>query len=120
MEQQILRGDIFYADLSQGVGSEQYGLRPVLVIQNDTGNYHSPTIIIATITSKVASKAQLPTHCTIKRQRGLFKKSLVLLEQLQTIDRSRLQDYIGRLSNVDMENVDRALAVSVGLEEFLL
>jgi mRNA interferase MazF len=111
----IRRGDMFYADLTPSVGSEQDGTRPVLIIQNDAGNKHSKTVIAAIITSKTHSKAKLPTHYPIKVQQGLVRDSLVLLEQIRTIDRVRLKEYIGTLDAETMAGIDRALAVSVGL-----
>lgn len=115
-ERKIRRGDIFYADLTLGVGSEQSGFRPVLIIQNNTGNKHSATVIAAVITSRTKHKADLPTHCPLKRQQGLGRDSLVLLEQIRTIDKSRLKEYIGTLDGAAMSGVDKALAVSVGLK----
>ena len=113
----IKRGDIFYADLRPVVGSEQGGIRPVLIIQNDVGNRHSPTVICAAITSKM-NKAKLPTHIEIDASAyGIEKDSVILLEQLRTIDRSRLQDRIGRLSTEKITQIDHALAVSIGLIE---
>jgi mRNA interferase MazF len=109
----IRRGDIFYADLSPVLGCEQGGVRPVLVIQNDIGNKYSPTLIVAAITSK--PKRELPTHVEVLSIEALQKNSVVLLEQIRTIDRIRLLDYIGSLSRIRMSLVDRALAVSVGL-----
>jgi len=114
MNNSILRGDLYYADLNPVVGSEQGGIRPVLIIQNNVGNKHSPTIIIAAITSK-AMKATLPTHHILNAQSGLDRESIVLLEQIRTIDKRRLKEYVGALGNEDMQGVDRALAVSVGL-----
>jgi mRNA interferase MazF len=114
-ERKIKRGDIFYADLMPGVGSEQSGFRPVLIIQNNTGNKHSATVIAAVITSRTKHKADLPTHCPLKRQQGLGRDSLVLLEQIRTIDKSRLKEFIGTLEVAAMIKVDKALAVSVGL-----
>lgn len=108
------RGEIYYADLSPVIGSEQGGLRPVLIIQNDVGNRHSPTTIVAAITSK-QEKSVMPTHVTIKVD-GLNKRSLVLLEQLRTIDKSRVKERVATLDENDMNLVDRALAVSVGIE----
>jgi mRNA interferase MazF len=116
MGRKIRRGDMFYADLTSGVGSEQSGYRPVLIIQNDTGNRHSQTVIAAVITSRISLKSKLPTHCPLKRQQGLGRDSLVLLEQLRTIDKSRLKEYIGTLETGAMSKVDRALAISVGLK----
>jgi mRNA interferase MazF len=115
MDRKIRRGDVFYADLTPSVGSEQDGIRPILIIQNDTGNKHSKTVIAAIITSKTKGKAKLPTHCPIKAQQGLGRDSLVLLEQIRTIDKSRLKEYIGTLDAQTMSAIDKALAVSIGL-----
>lgn len=113
----IKRGDIFYADLRPVVGSEQGGIRPVLIIQNDVGNRHSPTVICAAITSKM-NKAKLPTHIEIDASAyGIEKDSVILLEQLRTIDKRRLENYIGRLDEYHIRRINRALAVSVGLIE---
>jgi mRNA interferase MazF len=106
---------MFYADLPLGVGSEQIGYRPIVIIQNDTGNKHSNTVIATVITSRTEHKPKLPTHCPIKAQQGLGRDSLVLLEQIQTIAKARLKEYIGTLDSVSMSKIDRALAVSVGL-----
>ena len=114
MNQSIFRGQLYYADLNPVVGSEQGGVRPVLVIQNDIGNKHSPTVIVAAITSK-AMKNILPTQHTLPAQNGLDRESIVLLEQVRTIDKQRLKEYVGALGQGDMSAVDRALAVSVGL-----
>ncbi|MBO6010635.1 MAG: type II toxin-antitoxin system PemK/MazF family toxin [Oscillospiraceae bacterium] len=111
----VRRGDIFYADLSPVVDSEQGGLRPVLIVQNDTGNKHSPTVIAAAITSQV-NKAKLPTHIEPgARCYGLSRDSVVLLEQIRTIDKQRLKERMGKLDERLMTKVDSALAVSVGL-----
>ena len=115
MERKIRRGDMFYANLTLGIGSEQIGYRPVLVIQNDTGNKHSQTVITAMITSKMGNKANMPTHCHIKAQQGLERDSMVLLEQLRTIDKTRMKEYIGTLDSDSMDKIDRALTISVGL-----
>ncbi|MDR2357917.1 MAG: type II toxin-antitoxin system PemK/MazF family toxin [Oscillospiraceae bacterium] len=116
MERNIKRGDMYYADLTPGgVGSEQRGVRPILIIQNDAGNRHSNTVIAAVITGRTQSKAKLPTHYPIKRQQGLDRNSLVLLEQLRTIDKTRLRGFIGALDGRDMRGINAALAVSVGL-----
>ena len=109
----IRRGDIFYADLSPVVGCEQGGIRPVLVIQNDIGNRYSPTVIVAAITSK--SKKELPTHVNLGCMETLQKNSVVLLEQIRTIDRIRLLEYIGSVSRLRMLLIDEALSLSVGL-----
>ena len=111
----IKRGDVFFADLSPVVGSEQGGQRPVLIVQNDLGNKYSPTVIVAAITAKIA-KAKLPTHVEIhKEDVGLIKDSVVLLEQVRTIDKKRLIQKLGTLSPELMEKVDVALLVSLGL-----
>lgn len=115
MDNSVRRGDIFYADLSPVVGSEQGGVRPVLIVQNDTGNRHSPTVIAAAITSQTG-KARLPTHIELAaRSAGLPKESVVLLEQIRTLDKRRLREYMGRLDESAMEKVDSAIAVSFGL-----
>lgn len=111
----IRRGDIFYADLSPVVGSEQGGSRPVLILQNDIGNRYSPTVIVAAITSQ--PKRDLPTHVEIGCMEALQKDSVALLEQIRTIDRIRLFEYIGRLNGLQMLSVDQALAISVGLNK---
>jgi mRNA interferase MazF len=112
---QIKRGDIFYADLSPVVGSEQGGTRPVLILQNDIGNQYSPTTIVAAITSQIA-KAKLPTHVEISSDiSGLNKDSVVLLEQIRTIDKSRLMQRVSSLNNDMMVNVRKAVEVSLGL-----
>ena len=112
----IRRGDIYYADLSPVVGSEQGGLRPVLIVQNDIGNRYSPTVIAAAITSRM-SKAKLPTHIdVIGNDAGLAKDSVILLEQIRTIDKSRLRERMGRLDENTMSAVDSAIAVSFGLQ----
>ncbi|NLG53379.1 MAG: type II toxin-antitoxin system PemK/MazF family toxin [Clostridiales bacterium] len=116
MDNNVRRGDIFYADLSPVVGSEQGGVRPVLIIQNDVGNRHSPTVIAAAITSQI-NKAKLPTHIELgARSYGLSKDSVILLEQIRTIDKTRLREKMGRLDDSLMQRVDNAIAVSFGLE----
>lgn len=113
----IKRGDIFYADLSPVVGSEQGGVRPVLIIQNDVGNKYSPTVIAAAITSQI-NKAKLPTHIEISAQEyGLSKDSVILLEQIRTIDKQRLREKIGHLDDELMEKVNEAISVSFGLSD---
>ena len=117
MENMVKRGDIFYADLSPVVGSEQGGMRPVLIIQNDTGNRHSPTVIAAAITSQTG-KANLPTHISLAaRSCGLTRDSVILLEQVRTLDKSRLRERMGRLDEPAMHQVDNAIAVSFGLPQ---
>lgn len=111
----VKRGDVFYADLSPVVGSEQGGMRPVLIVQNDTGNKHSPTVIAAAITSQTG-KARLPTHIELNAQSvGLSRDSVILLEQIRTIDKSRLRERMGKLDEGTMNKVDNAIAVSFGL-----
>lgn len=113
----VRRGDIFYADLNPVVGSEQGGIRPVLVVQNDVGNKYSPTVIIAAITSQI-DKVKLPTHVELQsKDYGLEKDSVILLEQLRTIDKRRLKEKITILDQDIMKKVDEALKVSLGLEE---
>ena len=114
MRKAIRRGDLFYAELNPVVGSEQGGIRPVLVIQNDVGNHFSPTVVAAAITSRKA-KNSLPTHILLENVPGLAPTSLLLLEQLRTIDRKRLRGYIGRISKEKMLEVDAALAISIGI-----
>ena len=114
MRKAIRRGDLFYADLNPVVGSEQGGIRPVLVIQNDVGNHFSPTVVAAAVTSRKA-KNSLPTHILLENVPGLAPTSLLLLEQLRTIDRKRLRGYIGRISKEKMLEVDAALAISIGI-----
>lgn len=117
MNSKIRRGDIYYADLSPVVGSEQGGLRPVLIIQNNIGNRFSPTVIIAAITSKI-SKPKMQTHVAVAKSKdGLEKDSVVLLEQIRTIDKRRLQRKVTHLDDSIMNQVDHALGVSVGLGE---
>ena len=111
----VKRGDIYFADLSPVVGSEQGGMRPVLIVQNDTGNRHSPTVIAAAITSQTG-KARLPTHIEIDAGSvGLNRSSVILLEQIRTLDKSRLRERMGRLDEKTMSAVDSAIAVSFGL-----
>jgi len=111
----IKRGEIYYADLSPVVGSEQGGVRPVLIVQNDVGNKYSPTIIVSAITSQI-NKAKLPTHIELAASRyGLPKDSVVLTEQLRTIDKRRLHELVGEISNEAMAQVDNAIMVSLGI-----
>ena len=112
----VKRGEIYYADLSPVVGSEQGGIRPVLIVQNDVGNRHSPTVIAAAITSQ-RDKSRLPTHIEVSADTcGLSKDSVVLLEQIRTIDKKRLKDRIGELDNTSMNRVNTALSISFGLQ----
>lgn len=111
----VKRGDIYYADLSPVVGSEQGGLRPVLIVQNDVGNRHSPTVIAAAITSRM-SKTRLPTHIDVYADRvGLQRDSVILLEQIRTIDKKRLKEKMGHLDDSIMREVNDAISVSFGL-----
>ncbi|HIT19865.1 MAG TPA: type II toxin-antitoxin system PemK/MazF family toxin [Candidatus Fimivivens faecavium] len=111
----VRRGDIFYADLSPVVGSEQGGVRPVLIVQNDVGNKFSPTVIAAAITSQ-RDKTKLPTHIELdSRECGLSRDSVVLLEQIRTIDKRRLKEKMGRLNESAMMEIDRGLSISFGL-----
>ena len=113
----IKRGDLYYADLSPVVGSEQGGVRPVLIIQNDIGNKYSPTVIVAAVTSQI-NKSKLPTHLDINScDYGLNKDSVILLEQLRTIDKKRLRERVGHLEDDFMNKVDEALIISLGLME---
>ena len=111
----VKRGDIYYADLSPVVGSEQGGVRPVLIVQNDVGNKYSPTVIAAAITSQ-KYKTDLPTHIRVNADGcGLAKDSIVLLEQVRTLDKRRLKEKMGTLNAADMNRVDHALSVSLGI-----
>ena len=116
MDTSVKRGDIYYADLSPVVGSEQGGVRPVLIIQNDTGNRYSPTVIAAAITSQTG-KARLPTHIDlpVEESCGLSRDSIVLLEQIRTLDKRRLREHMGKVDEKAMKKVDNAIAVSFGL-----
>ena len=109
----VKRGELYYADLSPVVGSEQGGIRPVLVVQNDIGNRYSPTVIAAAVTSKL-NKAKLPTHIEIPPLYGLVKDSVILLEQIRTLDKKRLKERIGELPPATMLRVNRAILISLG------
>ena len=112
----IKRGELYYADLSPVVGSEQGGVRPILIVQNDTGNKYSPTIIAAAVTSKL-DKARLPTHIELSaKEFGLPKDSVILLEQIRTLDKKRLKERIGELDSSKMQKVNVALLISLGFE----
>ena len=116
----VKRGDIYYADLSPVVGSEQGGVRPVLIVQNNIGNKYSPTVIVAAITSQI-NKNKMPTHVDMDAVKyGLAKNSMVLLEQVRTLDKKRLREKIGTADNFFMEKVDRALEISLGLNEDMI
>lgn len=111
----IRRGDIYYADLRPVIGSEQGGVRPVLIIQNDMGNKHSPTVICAAITSKM-NKAKLPTHIELDMKKyGIVKDSVILLEQIRTIDKSRLKERVCHLDDEILQDINRALCISLAL-----
>lgn len=122
MERAIFRGEIYYADLEgQVVGSEQTGARPVVILQNNVGNEFSPTIIVALITSKTYSKTRIPTHIYIKASpNGVYQDSIVLLEQIKTIDKSRLKRRIGRLQVEEMMELEKALIISLGINREIL
>ena len=119
MERIIKRGDIFYAELNPVIGSEQGGIRPVLIISNNTGNRHSPTVIIAPITSRTHTKAKLPTHTEVQDFDKLDKDSIILLEQIRTIDKQRLKQDMGMIPDNIMARVDKALAISISLNNRL-
>ena len=112
-KRKVLRGDIYHADLRPAVGSEQDGIRPVLIVQNNMGNQYSPTVIAAAITSR-QTKASIPTHVLVGNVPGLFPDSTIMLEQLRTLDKSRLLEYIGTADRETMRQVDEAFSVSVG------
>ena len=113
----VKRGEIFYADLSPVIGSEQGGIRPVIIIQNDIGNRYSPTVVVAAITSQI-NKAKLPTHVEISSEEyGLNRDSVVLLEQIRTLDKRRLKEKIGHMTEGDMRKVNKALIISLDLDD---
>ncbi len=109
----VKRGDVYYADLSPIVGSEQGGVRPVLILQNDIGNKYSPTVIVSAITSKTG-KMKLPTHIPLEQNSGLSKNSMVLLEQIRTIDKMRLKEKIGHVNDDTMNKINDAIGISLG------
>ena len=115
MSNYISRGDVFYANLHNGVGSEQGGYRPVIIIQNDTGNHFSPTVIAIAITGKSNHKAKLPTHCNLTSLKTLGMPSMALAEQILTLDKKRLKKYVGKIGKEDAKALDKALSISVGL-----
>lgn len=117
---EVHRGEIYIAELGVGCGSEQIGCRPVLVVQNERGNHYSPTVIVAPLTSRIYTKSNLPTHCVLPADVGLLRKSsTVMLEQIRTIDKTRLKQYVGRLTADQMTVIDKALLTSLGLSDFL-
>lgn len=117
MDKMIKRGDIYYANLNPVIGSEQGGTRPVLIISNDTGNKHSPTVIVAAITSRVQRKAKLPTHFYLGSVAGLSSESIILLEQIRTIDKQRLGERLTQLDEHYMETIDIPLLISIGVKK---
>ena len=114
MNKSVKRGDMYYVEFT-GVGSEQNGYRPALVVSNNMGNKYSKTVIVAIITGQTESKPKIPTHCLVRVPQRLGRESIVLLEQIRTIDKLRLREYLGTLDNETMKKIDTALAISVGL-----
>ena len=112
------RGDIYYADLDPVVGSEQGGIRPVVILQNDTGNWHSSTIIVATVTTRTKKKANQPTHSLVKNNPAFREASTIQLEQLRTIDKCRIKEYMGKVSCSEMRSIEARLIVSLALTHF--
>ena len=115
MAKPYYRGELYYADLGKGIGSEQEGYRPVVIIQNNMGNKYSPTVIVAPVTTNHDAKAKLPTHCYIGAESGLDAPSVILLEQLRTIDKTRLKDKVCHLDYEVLKKVDKALGISLDL-----
>ena len=111
------RGDIYFADLDPVVGSEQGGTRPVIVIQNDTGNKHSPTLIVATVTTRIRKKENMPTHLLIKDNPAFREASVVQLEQIRTIDECRIDNYLGKVTPHEMVAIEKALSISLAMEQ---
>lgn len=111
------RGDIYFADLDPVVGSEQGGTRPVIVIQNDTGNKHSPTLIVATVTTRIRKKENMPTHLLIKDNPAFHEASVVQLEQIRTIDKCRIDNYLGKVTPHEMVAIEKALSISLAMEQ---
>ena len=109
------RGQLYYASLNDGIGSEQQGYRPVLIIQNNKGNRYSPTVIVATLTSRMDKSESLPTHYVLRGMRGLENESVVQLEQIRTIDKSRLKKYIGKVDDFTLAKIDARLLISFGI-----
>lgn len=116
MTKKVYRGEMYFADLNPIIGSEQGGYRPVLILQNNVGNLYSPTVIVAAMSGQTYTKTALPTHYIVRAYAGLDEESMILLEQIRTIDKRRLQDYIGQLSEEDMEQIDHCLAISLDLD----
>lgn len=119
MNKTYLRGEIYFANLEKGIGSEQEGYRPVVIIQNDVGNRHSPTVIVAAITSRKETREKLPTHFYVGEESGLDRPSVVMLEQLRTLDKQRLDKYVGRLDQKKLAELDYALAISLDLKHHI-
>jgi mRNA interferase MazF len=117
MTKPYYRGELYYADLGKGIGSEQEGYRPVVIIQNNMGNKYSPTVIAAPVTTNHEAKSRLPTHCYIGAESGLDTSSVILLEQLRTIDKKRLGHFVGRLNRTHLRQLNQALAISIDLKE---
>lgn len=117
MDRMIKRGDIYYANLNPVIGSEQSGTRPVLIISNDVGNKHSPTVIVAAITSRVQTKSKLPTHLYLGTIEGLPDNSLILFEQIRTIDKTRLKERLAHLNDQFMQAIDIPLLISIGVRK---
>ena len=117
MAKTCYRGELYYADLGKGVGSEQEGYRPVVIVQNNMGNKYSPTVIVAPVTTNHEAKAKLPIHCYIGAESGLDAPSVILLEQLRTIDKKRLGHFVGRLNRTHLRQLNHALAISIHLAE---
>ena len=111
------RGDIYFADLDPVVGSEQGGTRPVIVIQNDTGNKHSPTLIVATVTTRIRKKENMPTHLLIKDNPAFREASVVQLEQIRTIDKCRIDNYLGKVTPHELMAIEKALSISLAMEQ---
>ena len=111
------RGDIYFADLDPVVGSEQGGTRPVIVIQNDTGNKHSPTLIVATVTTRIRKKENMPTHLLIKDNPAFREASVVQLEQIRTIDKCKIDNYLGKVTPHEMVAIEKALSISLAMEQ---
>lgn len=116
MNGEIFRGQVYFTDLGERIGSEQCGMRPVIIVQNDIGNRNSPTVIVVPISSQI-KKEEMPTHISLKRGFGLDEDSIALCEHVDTIDKQRLLDYVGHVSTFELRHIDRALAISVGLVE---
>lgn len=119
MNRTYFRGDMYFADLGKGIGSEQEGYRPVVIIQNNIGNKYSPTVIVASISGKIATKAKLPTHYYLDAENGLGHPSVILLEQIRTIDKHRLENYIGRIDEKHLTGLNLALAISIDITDWM-